>query len=186
MQVSVTGNGRVVAQIIRNKGRRAAPAWRRTADEMAREWYNNARGLSTIQWASTKELRDRDHPYAQRHFRGRGKAARAGIPAAAGVVKMMNRARIPGRQMFMGLPAPSYFINRQTGLLFGSWNYTVQHGYNSVYIRLTNSAPYFRWLHSGTHKMIRRPLLKVSLAHARRRFPEFYLNAQRQIHGQYA
>jgi hypothetical protein len=131
------------------------------SERMGGIWLRYARLLSSIQFASTEELAQRGHPYAQRHFRLRKHAARG------------------------GLPAPSYYINPQSGRLLEHWamQVTAPSAANNIFIRLTNPTPYFRWLVTGTGRMIRRPILSVSLSMARREFGEIYTDAERRIHG---
>lgn len=159
MKVTITGNGRIVAEKILNKGRRSHGAWGRMADRMGSLWLEETKRLSATQYASTAQLRKMGHPYAQRHFRAQGKKARA------------------------GLPAPSYFINRQTGKLLAGWKLDKYTGWRDIYLRITNPVSYFIYLHFGTRKMIRRPILGMALRFASRRYRELYEQAEREIHG---
>jgi hypothetical protein len=159
MQVSVSGNGRVIAEIIRRKGLRSGPAWREAAKGVGDDWLRKVQSLSAVQYASTAQLRRLGHPYSRAGFRAGGRAARA------------------------GLPMPAHFINRQTGRLSGGWLLKIQNLANSVVVRITNSAPYFLYLHYGTRKMIPRPILRVALAMTERERQSRYERASRQIHG---
>ncbi len=159
MRISVSGNGRVIAEVIRGKGLRSGSAWREAAKGMGDDWLRKVQALSAVQYASTTQLRRMRHPYARRHFTAGGGTARS------------------------GLPMPSQFINRQTGRLLGGWLMKVQNTANSVIVRITNSAPYFLFLHFGTKKMIPRPILSVALAMTERERRARYDQATRRIHG---
>lgn len=159
MRITVTGNGRVVAEIIRGKAGRAFPAWREASRKIGDEWLTEVRKLSSVQYTSTAQLRRLGHPYAVRHFRRHGRRARG------------------------MLPAPAWWINRQTGRLLAGWRGEVKEIGRNIYIRITNLAAYFIYLHFGTRKMIRRPILGVSLRIVRRRLGDHYQAAQRRVHG---
>lgn len=161
MKTTITSNGQVIAQVIQNKGRRARGAWIEASNRFGALWLGYAKMLSGTQYASTRQLARMGHPYARRQFRSKGKGARG------------------------GLPAPDFAINRQSGRVATGWhvNVSAPGAAGNIRVSLTNTAPWFRWLHTGTKKMIRRPILQVSLAMARRHCNEIYGDAQKRVHG---
>lgn len=159
MNVTVTGNSRVVAEIIKRKALRSGPAWKEAAQGIGDDWLKKCRALSAVQYASTRDLKRMGHPYATRHFTTGGAGARN------------------------ALPAPAKFINRQRGRLFTGWLLQIQQLADAIAIRITNSAPYFIYLHFGTRKMIARPILSAALALAERERQSRYERAQKRIHG---
>ena len=108
------------------------------------EELHEARTLSGTQFASTKELARRHHPYA--------KGGTSNTPEVFG-----NRLRKGFTQGPM--PAPPFFINKQSGELFDSWRTRVGPALGNIVGTLYNIADYSRWM-AGTKYMIRRPILE--------------------------
>lgn len=164
IRTSIDSNGRLVAEVIRQKARRAPEAWRAASQRMGEKWLAWIKLLSSVQYASLAQLRQMGHPYARRQF--------AGMPGGA--------RRMAARS---GLPMPAYYINLQSGRLYEGWNLEIREGGNEIAIRITNEAPYFRFLARGTGKMISRPILDVALARASGEFSQIYTEAQMRVHG---
>jgi hypothetical protein len=162
MQVFFKSNGPTIAQVIRRKGERAPAAWRASSERMKELWLLHAKMLSAVQFNTPQSLAEARHPYARRNFRGKGRYT-APNPRTA-------------------LPMPAYYISRQRGGVYEGWEGSVEESNGVIAVRLTNRAPCFHWLHTGTRKMISRPLLAVALARASKQFPELYTEAQLRVH----
>lgn len=164
LATKIESNGALIAQVIRGKADRAAPSWEAAGQRLAELWLNWVKLLSSVQYASTKQLAQMGHPYARRQFRGKGR----------------SEGRMQARY---ALPAEAYNINRQSGKLFAGWASSVQITGGQTIISITNSQDYFRWLSKGTRKMISRPIIEVALARASKSFPEVYEQTALRIHG---
>jgi len=127
-------------------------------------WLDWIKVLSSVQYASTKQLAEMGHPYGRANFRGSARSRRGGVARAA-------------------LPMPAYNINKQTGKLFSGWHLNlVQYG-DQMVLRVTNDQKHFGYLASGTKFMISRPILSVALARTQGARTAAYREAQMQVHG---
>ena len=161
---SFDSNGRMIAQIIQNKGNRAPEAWRAAAGKMGNAWLDWIKVLSSVQYASTKQLAEMGHPYGRANFRGSARSRRGSGGRAA-------------------LPMPAYYINKQSGKLFSGWHVNFIERGDQMEIRVTNDQKYFGYLASGTKFMISRPILSVALARTQGARTAIYREAQMQVHG---
>lgn len=144
------------------RSRRVIPAYCQAATKWGREWSDQAKKQTSRRYASLQELRRMGHPYAKRIWRARG-----------------GRARFrPGQK---GLPAPAYYINRQSGVVHASWRRTVQMEANAIAIYLWNEAAWFIHLHFGTKFMIARPTMSVAAKFQRKKLDELLAAARRHI-----
>jgi hypothetical protein len=138
------------------------PAYRQAATTFGREWSDQAKKLTSRRFASLQELRRMGHPYAKRIWQPRGGKARFQ----------------PGQS---GLPAPAYYINRQSGVVHASWRRRVQTETNAIAIYLWNEAAWFIHLHFGTKFMIARPTMATAAKFQRKKLDDLMAAARRRI-----
>jgi hypothetical protein len=162
MRARVTSNANVVAREWMARSRRVMPAYRQAATRFGKEWLDQAHKYTMRRYASLAELRRMGHPYAKRIWKPRG-----------------GKARFQKGQS--GLPAPAYYINRQSGTVNRSWQRRVQTEANVIAIYLWNEAAWFIHLHFGTKFMIARPMMATAAKVQRKKLDELLAAARRRI-----
>lgn len=159
---------------VTNAGSLAARQYRRAASfrpmqegamrAAVNEELHEARKLSGTQYADTKELRRRHHPYAR--------GGTANTPQKFGQRLRAGFAQGP-------MPAPAFVINRQEGDFFEKWRTRVGPSVTGGIVgTLFNISAHSKYM-MGTKYMIRRPILEEVFRRCKARMIRRFRGAMR-------